>query len=175
MTRTPRGLILLFWLTFCGLQSNFASAQTMLPISETAASHPDTNGVPSLPSAPVPAIASQPPAEAPHVFWDKTNAWLFAGVGTARALDYASTKNMLARGREEILLPDDVVKNDAGFAALEAAATGASIGVSYIFHRTGHHSIERWVSIVHISVTGFGAVRNYCLESKHPAPPPPAP
>ena len=89
-----------------------------------------------------------------------------------RALDFASTKNMLARGREEILLPDDVVKNDAGFAALEAAATGTSIGVSYIFHRTGHHSIERWVSIVHISVTGFGAARNYCLESKHPASPP---
>jgi hypothetical protein len=114
------------------------------------------------------ALPEAPPA---HAFWDKTNAWLFTGIGVTRALDYASTKNMLARGREEILLPDDVVKNDGGFAALEAAATGTSIGVSYLLHRTGHHSLERWVSITHISVTGFGAVRNYCLVSKHQAPP----
>jgi hypothetical protein len=110
------------------------------------------------------------PAEVPHRFWDRQNAWLFAGVGTFRALDYASTKNMLARGREEILLPDDVVKSPIGFPALEAAATGASIGLSYGMHRLGHHKIERWVSIVHIGVTGFGAVRNYCLESKHRPP-----
>jgi hypothetical protein len=175
MIRTPHGGILLLWLAFCSLQATSAPAQAVLPAEETASSHLAAGAAPSLPSAPVPVIANKPATEEPHVFWDKTNAWLFAGVGAARALDYASTKNMLARGREEILLPDDIVKNDAGFAALEAAATGASIGVSYIMHRTGHHSIERWVSITHISVTGFGAVRNYCLESKHPAPLPPAP
>jgi hypothetical protein len=98
---------------------------------------------------------------------------LFAGVGLFRGLDYASTRNMQARGREEILLPDEVVNNSAGFASLEAAATATSVGLSYVMHRTGHHSLERWISIVHISATGFGAVRNYCLESKHPAPPTP--
>ena len=86
-----------------------------------------------------------------------------------RGLDYASTRNMQARGREEILLPDDVVNNSAGFAALEAAGTATSIGISYWLHRTGHHTLERWVSIAHISVAGFGDVRNYCLTSKHPA------
>ena len=90
-----------------------------------------------------------------------------------RGLDYASTKNMLARGREEILIPDDVVNSEAGFPALEAAGTAASIGISYIMHRTGHHKLERWVSIVHIGVTGFGVVRNYSLKSKHPAAPSP--
>jgi hypothetical protein len=62
-----------------------------------------------------------------------------------------------------------VVNNSAGFASLEAAATATSIGFSYWMHRTGHHKIERWISITHISVTGFGDVRNYALESKHPA------
>jgi hypothetical protein len=161
---------------FCVIGVVSAGAQTL----RGDVNVPNSAGMPassSLPSAPGPVIENRSVGEraAPHAFWDKTNAWLFVGVGASRALDYASTKNMLARGREEILLPDDVVKNDAGFAALEAAATGASIGVSYIMHRTGHHSIERWVSIVHISVTNFGAVRNYCLESKHPAPPTPAP
>ena len=65
------------------------------------------------------------------------------------------------------LLPDDVVNNSAGFASLEAAATLTSVGVSYLFHRTGHHKLERWLSIGHIAVTAFGDVRNYSLESRH--------
>jgi hypothetical protein len=112
----------------------------------------------TLPSAP----------EAPtHRFWDRTNILLFSGVAVFRGLDYASTRNFMARGREEILLPDDVVDNSAGFAALEAAATATSVGFSYWMHRTGHHKIERWISITHISVTAFGDVRNYALKSKH--------
>jgi len=87
-----------------------------------------------------------------------------------RTLDYTSTINMQARGREEILLPDEVVNNRAGFAALEAAGVATSIGISYIFHRTGHHKLERWLSIGHISVAGFGAARNYALDSKHSPP-----
>lgn len=84
-----------------------------------------------------------------------------------RGMDYASTRNFQARGRQEILLPDVVVDNSAGFASLEAAATMTSVGISYIFHRTGHHKMERWLSIGHIGVTGFGDVRNYCLVTKH--------
>jgi hypothetical protein len=105
--------------------------------------------------------------EVTHRFWDRTNILLFSGVGVMRGLDYASTRNMQARGREEILLPDDVVNNSAGFAALEAAGTAASIGISYWLHRTRHHTLERWISIAHISVAGFGDVRNYCLKTKH--------
>jgi hypothetical protein len=120
-------------------------------------------GTPNAPSVEVPK-----PAASVHSFWDKKNVLLFTGVGVFRGLDYASTKNMLARGREEILVPDDVVNSPAGFPALEAAGTATSVGISYIFHRTGHHKMERWVSIVHIGVTGFGVARNYSLKSKHP-------
>src|SRR6266550_1117403 len=102
-----------------------------------------------------------------HRFWDRTNILLFSGVAVFRGLDYASTRNFQARGREEVLLPDDVVNNSAGFAALEAAATATSLGISYIFHRTGHHKLERWLSIGHIGVTGFGVARNYSLKSMH--------
>lgn len=103
-----------------------------------------------------------------HRFWDRKNLWLFSGVAAARGLDYASTYNMLDRGRQEILLPNEVVNNRAGFAALEAAGTATSIGLSYLLHRTGHHQLERWLSISHIGVAGFGAARNYALETKHP-------
>lgn len=86
----------------------------------------------------------------------------------SRGLDYASTRNMQARGREEILLPDDVVNNSTAFAAVEAGGAAASVGISYLLHRTGHHKLERWMSIGQIGVTGFGVVRNYSLKSMHP-------
>ena len=103
----------------------------------------------------------------PHRFWDRKNVLLFSGIAVFRGLDYASTRNFQARGRSEILLPDDVVNNSAGFASLEAAGAATSVGISYLLHRTGHHKMERWLSIGHISVTGFGVVRNYSLDSKH--------
>jgi len=116
----------------------------------------------------LPAVETQPTTAPPvHAFWDRENLWLFAGVAFARGMDYASTRNMQARGRQEILLAPEVVNNSAAFTSLEAAGTMTSVGISYIFHRTGHHKLERWMSIGHISVTSFGAVRNYCLESRH--------
>jgi hypothetical protein len=105
-----------------------------------------------------------------HRFWDKENLWLFAGVGAARALDYTSTLNMRRRGRQEILLDNSVVDNHPLFAGIEAMGTAASIGVSYWLHRTDHHRLERWVSIVHIGLTSSGAARNYALKTFHTVP-----
>jgi hypothetical protein len=109
-----------------------------------------------------------PPAPHVHAFWDRTNLLLFSGIAITRGLDYASTRNFQARGRQEILLPNEVVNNSAGFASLEAAGTMTSVGISYLLHRTGHHTLERWMSIGHISVTAFGDVRNYALKTHHP-------
>jgi len=123
-------------------------------------------------SAPQPAVSASPeiqprkPASI-HAFWDRTNLLLFTGVAVFRGLDYASTRNFQARGRTEILLAQDVVNNSAAFASVEAAGAATSVGISYLFHRTGHHKMERWLSIAHISVTAFGVGWNYSLESKH--------
>src|ERR1700685_594866 len=119
---------------------------------------------PTVPESPRPVA---PPV---HRFWDRENILLFSGIAVVRGMDYASTRNFQARGRQEILLPDEVVNNSAGFAALEAAGTMTSVGISYILHRTGHHTLERWMSIGHIGVTAFGDVRNYCLKTRHPNP-----
>jgi hypothetical protein len=104
----------------------------------------------------------------PHPFWDQENRWLFGGVGAARTLDYFSTLNMRRRGRQEIFLTNDVVDNHAAFATVEAAATGVSIGASYLFHHYGRHKLERWTSFIHIGLATTGAVRNYCLKTAHP-------
>jgi hypothetical protein len=110
-----------------------------------------------------------------HRFWDKENDWLFAGVGASRTLDYFSTLNMRRRGRQEIFLTNDVVDNHAAFAAIEASATGVSIGAAYLFHHYGHHKLERWTSIVHMGLATTGSVRNYCLKTAHFAPAPGSP
>jgi len=114
------------------------------------------------------ASAAKPAKPMVHKFWDTENILLFAGVGAARGLDYASTLNIRRRGINEALLNNETVDNHAEFAAIEAATTAASVGLSYIFHATRHHRLERWTSYVHIGVTVAGAARNYALKTPHP-------
>jgi hypothetical protein len=140
-------------------------AERLLAQESTPA--PDPKPVAAAPTAPAPKAEATTTDE--HPFWDATNGWLFAGVAASRTLDYFSTLNMRRRGRQEILLTNDVVDNHAAFAVIEAAGTATSIGVSYLFHHYGHHKLERWTSIVHIGLTTTGAVRNYCLKTAHPA------
>jgi hypothetical protein len=113
-----------------------------------------------------PAPQASPP-QTTHRFWDRTNDLWFAAVGAGRALDYASTLNLRRRGVDEIFLTNSIVDNHPLFAGIEAAGTAASIGVSYLFHRTGHHQLERWTSIVHFGVATGGAARNYALKTPH--------
>ena len=126
------------------------------------------------PPAPAPApekakSSATAKSEAAHKFWDKENCLLFAGVGGARMLDYASTRHLRNQGNNEILLTNDIVDNRPLFVGIELAGTAASVGVAYLFHRTGHHTLERWVSIAHIGVAVGGSIRNYALK------PPPQP
>jgi hypothetical protein len=118
--------------------------------------------------ASVSSSASQAnPPQTTHRFWDRTNDLWFAAVGAGRALDYASTLNLRRRGIDEFFLTNSIVDNHPLFGGIEAAATVASIGASYLFHRTGHHRLERWTSIVHFSVATGGAARNYALKTPH--------
>ena len=156
--RTIPFVLLLALAHACGAQRLLAQESTPAPAPKPLA---------TVPTAPAPKSEATTAGE--HPFWDATNGWLFAGVAASRTLDYFSTLNMRRRGRQEILLTNDVVDDHAAFAAIEAAGTATSIGVSYLFHHYGHHKLERWTSIVHIGVTSGGAVRNYCLKTAHPA------
>ena len=113
--------------------------------------------------------ASTRAAKRSHPFWDKGNIVLFAGLGAGRALDYTSTRHFRTRGVDEWLLTNDTVDNKPLFAGLEVAGAAASIGVSYLFHRSGHHKLERWVSIIHIGAAVGGSAWNYTLKAPPPA------
>jgi hypothetical protein len=103
-----------------------------------------------------------------HPFWAKDNILLFAGVGAGRALDYISTRHFRDRGVSEWLLTNNIVDNKPLFAGIEVAGVAASIGVSYLFQRSGHHKLERWVSIVHIAAGIGGSAWNYTLKTSPP-------
>jgi hypothetical protein len=151
----------------CLFIPQLATAQQFF-IQDSSRANPEKIDAAKSTLATLPTLQPSTPAPpAPHAFWDRTNLALFSGIAVTRGIDYASTRNFQARGRQEILIPDDVANNSAGFSSLEAAATMTSVGISYLLHRNGHHKLERWMSIGHIGVTAFGDVRNYALESRH--------
>jgi len=144
---------------------NLLLAVLVLACSRALLAQENPGAATSAPQAPAKAKTLAPP----HKFWDRENIWLFAGVGAARMLDYSSTRHFRDQGNEEWLLSNSVVDNRPLFVGIELAGTAASIGVSYFFHRTGHHTVERWISIVHVGVGVGGSVHNYLLK---PPPPP---
>ena len=169
-------LFLMFFLLECGAAQSRAQTTPNAPAAQSAS--PGADSTAGIPTAQTVQTTTNPPPKAPvtqktghalneHNFWDKENDWLFAGVAAARTLDYFSTLNMRRRGRQEILLTDAVVDDHPAFAVIEAASTGASIGLSYVFHYYGHHKLERWTSVVHIGLATTGAVRNYSLTTFH--------
>lgn len=115
-------------------------------------------------------LTSVKPPVLEHAFWDRTNLELFAGVVAVRTMDYASTRHFRARGANENLLSNSIVDNKPLFAGIEVAATAASITASYVLHRTGHHKLEQWISIVHIGMGSFGDARNYTLSGPGQSP-----
>jgi len=117
------------------------------------------------PDAPVPATQSLPLTFATstsvageHKFWDKENRILFAASAAFSAADFAATRANLQSGGRDL---NPVVRffgpSTAGLAVNFAGETLGIIGVSYFFHRTGHHKIERIVTMVNIG-SSAGAV-----------------
>jgi hypothetical protein len=105
------------------------------------------------------------PSPESHHFWDWQNAALFSGVAAARAFDYFSTRKFRQKHLKEWLLDNETVDNRPLFVAIEAAGTALSIGASYVLHRTGHHRLERWASILHIGAATAGGVWNCTLPN----------
>jgi len=110
------------------------------------------------PMAFAPAIA-QPEPPVPHRFWDRENRVLFATVGAFAAADFCATRaNLASHGRELNPVTRVLSSSTPGLAANFALETGSVMAISYMFHRTGHHKLERITSLVSIgtSATAVG-------------------
>src|SRR5579862_5185799 len=97
--------------------------------------------------------------EAPsHRFWDRENSVLFATSAALCTADFVVTRNNLRNGGQELNPVTRVFAGStAGLAANFAGEAVGVVGVSYLFHKTGHHKMERAVSLVNIG-SSAGAV-----------------
>lgn len=94
-------------------------------------------------------------------FWDKQNCALFVAAGALNAADFAVTRANLQNGGQEL---NPVVRifgrSTPGLAVNFIGETAGMISLSYFFHKTGHHKLERLVSMVDIGgsagAVGYG-------------------
>ena len=118
-----------------------------------------------LPDAPEPSAVVISPVQTPpartigeHKFWDKENATLFTVSAALSGADFAVTRaNLQSGGRELNPMVRVFGRSTPGLAVNFAFETAGVIGLSYFFHKTGHHKLERLVSLVN-STASAGAV-----------------
>jgi hypothetical protein len=122
-----------------------------------------------LPDNPIPSVASAPSnafvepvtikpasAEGRHKFWDTENSVLFATTAALAGADFAVTRSNLQNGGHEL---NPIVRffgtSTPALAANFAGETAGVMTMSYLFHKTGHHKLERAVSVVNIGASTF--------------------
>ncbi len=94
-----------------------------------------------------------PEAPSQHKFWDTENRALFSAVAMSSMADFAVTHANLQNGGKELNPVTRIFSGStAGLAVNFAGETAGVIGLSYFFHKTGHHRLERIVPLVN-----FGA------------------
>jgi hypothetical protein len=111
-----------------------------------------------LPDAPSPFVEATRPVVVTtssfgveHRFLDNQNRALFIAVAALNGADFAVTRANLQSGGQELNpLVRVFGRSTAGLAVNFAGETLGSIGLSYFFHKTGHHKLERAVSLVNI-------------------------
>jgi hypothetical protein len=99
------------------------------------------------------ALVSLPrPVTSEHKFWDRENKMLFVTAAALNGADFAVTRaNLQGGGRELNPVVRIFGRSTAGLAVNFAGETAGVMSLSYFFHRTGHHKLERWVSVVNLS------------------------
>lgn len=109
-------------------------------------------------SSPTPLIMPVQPAtlpEAPsHRFWDRKNSLLFATSAAFSTADFLVTRANLQNGGQEL---NPVTRmfgsSTTGLAVNFVGESIGVIGISYMFHKTGHHKLERAVSMLNIGAS----------------------
>ena len=126
-------------------QTESARLNAPLP-SVTAANVTPWESPTSLPTGNAFLHAAAPPKPEEHKFFDKQQMialYVHAGVRTA---DTIVTCHNIANGATEMWIP---TQSCAGIAAWQAGSVGLALGIGWLFHKTGHHKLERitpWVA-----------------------------
>jgi hypothetical protein len=80
-------------------------------------------------------------------------------VAALSAADFALTRSILQNGGKELNPVTRLFSGStAGLAANFAGETAGIIGLSYFFHKTGHHQLERLTPMLDIGASAFAVV-----------------
>ena len=135
------------------VSSPAVSQEVSKALLEPALAQPAPMPAPMVKAAPSSRL---PEAPVEHKFWDRENAGLFATVAAFSAADFVVTRDNLSHGGRELNpLTRPFAGSTAGLAANFAGETAGVIGVSYFFHKTGHHKLERLAPIVNFGASAF--------------------
>jgi hypothetical protein len=137
----PKAAVLLVFLGICGSAMAQQVSFSLLPPPKSIepASFVKSAEPVTLPEAPS------------HRFWDRKNTILFATNAAFCTADFVVTRNNLRNGGQELNPFTRVFAGStAGLAVNFAGEAVGVVGVSYLLHKTGHHKMERAVSLVNI-------------------------
>jgi hypothetical protein len=112
---------------------------------------------PTLSFEPAPPVLQTPSpvgGDHEHAFWDAGNGVLFTMVAATSGMDFAVTRaNLQSGGRELNPIVRVFGRSTPGLAVNFCGEIVGVIGVSYFLHKTGHHKLERAVSMVNIGIS----------------------
>ena len=136
-------------LTDAALNSGEVDSATVSPVLL----NPDPVDSSAVAASPL-AAGTLPEAPSHHKFWNKQNQALFATVAALSAADFALTRAILQNGGKELNPVTRIFSGStAGLAANFAGQTAGIIGLSYYFHKTGHHQLERITPMLNIGAS----------------------
>ena len=104
-----------------------------------------------------------PDAPSQHKFWDRPNTALFAVHAAMEATDFAITHHNLSRGGQEMnpMAKRLCESGTAGQLLFFGGRTAGALGLSYFFHKTGHHKMERVFTALSIADSGYGVIYSF--------------
>lgn len=90
------------------------------------------------------AVAPVAPANSVHRFYDHPAKIELAVATSAAAFDIGQTCHNLATGGREVWLP---TQHCPQITLVLLGSVAAQEGIAYMFHRTGHHKLERLIRL----------------------------
>jgi hypothetical protein len=104
-----------------------------------------------------------PEAPSRHKFWDRTNRTLFAMHVGLEAVDMGITHRNLSRGGRELNPMGKALceSGTPGQVVFFAGRTAGVAGISYFFHKTGHHKLERAFLMLANADSAYGVTYSF--------------
>lgn len=134
-----------------------ARLKAPLPEAPSVAAASNSDNVVPAPAGNALIRAATPKPTEQHKFFDKQQMiglYVHAGVRTA---DTVVTCHNIANGATEMWIP---TQSCAGIAAWQAGSVGAALGIGWLFHKTGHHKLERLTPWVATSASAAGLTKS---------------